>query len=346
MSIRHQTTGLPLSHNQDLTWKTGQMIAFVVTGLVVAGLLLLPDLTLKVVWFAVVPILPASFLINAGLWRAVRPLASTNMLPNKSKGPILTGSWLQRATAIGILLLIVMVPLRRILLNQNGVALAVTLVAIVILALVLGFVVQTKGGFCNAICPVLPVEKLYGQAPLLFVRNPRCVPCTHCTSKGCLDIDPAASIRHSMGAQNPPGSFLTTPFGLFAASFPGFIYGYFQTEDGPLSAAFETYKTVYFYALVSLVVVAALALLFRIATKHLTPILGAASVGMYYWFATTASFEAFGLGGGVVLRWVMMLFVAGWLVKALKTRTEAHVNGGGARKVSSPQPSKAKPITS
>ncbi len=336
MSVRHQTTGIPLSTGENLTWKTGQIIAFVVTGIVVAGLFLLPELTLKVVWFAVVPILPASFLVNTGLWRALCPLASTNMIPNKGKGALLTGKWIQWATIVGILLLVILVPLRRILLNQNGPALAITLVAIVLLAFILGYFVQSKGGFCNSICPVLPVEKLYGQSPLVFVRNPRCVPCTLCTSKGCIDIDPASSIRHAMGASTPPGKFLLTPFGLFAAAFPGFIYAYFQLEDGPLAAASQTYSTVLLYAGISLILVAAFTLLFKVSTRYLTPILGAASVGMYYWFASTASFEAFGLSGGVVLRWVMMLFIAFWLLKALKSSSESPTNGGNGIKKRSP----------
>lgn len=336
MRTRHQTTGTPLSPGGNLTWKTGQIIAYSVTSIVVAGLFFQPELTLKVVWFGVVPILPASFLVNAGLWRALCPLAGANMIPSKERGSILTGKWMQWASVIGILLLVILVPLRRILLNQNGPALAITLVGIVLLAFVLGFYVQSKGGFCNSICPVLPVEKLYGQSPLVFVRNPRCVPCNLCTSKGCIDIDPPASIGHSMGASQPPGKWLATPFGLFAAAFPGFIFGYFQLVDSPLSAASETYKTVLMYAGVSLMIVAAFTLLFKIPTKLLTPILGAASVGMYYWFASTASFEAFGLSGGVVFRWAMLVFISIWLFKALKKSLETPSNGGKGRGNASP----------
>ena len=33
---------------------------------------------------------------------------------------------------------------------------------------------ERKAGFCNALCPILPVERLYGQAPLVAAGNPRC----------------------------------------------------------------------------------------------------------------------------------------------------------------------------
>jgi len=327
MNTQRQTSGLPLSRIASFTWKTGQIIALIVTLVVVAGLFLLPDLTLKVVWFAVVPLLPASFLINAGLWRGVCPLATANMLPQRSTGGTLTGKWIQYAAILGMVLLVVLIPFRRVLLNQNGPALAITLLLIVVLALVLGFVVQAKGGFCNSICPVLPVEKLYGQSPLLAVRNPRCVPCTLCTSKGCMDVDPAISVRHAVASSGKPSNLMATPFGLFAAAFPGVIYGYFQLEDGGFQQIGDIYTTVLLYGVTSLVLISAFTLLFKISTMRVTPVLGALSVGMYYWFAAPASLQAFDLPGGEIARWAMLIFVAFWLARALVAGNQKTSNG-------------------
>ena len=309
-------------------WVTGQSIAFLVTGLVLFGLFFIPDLTLKIVWFAVVPLLPASFLINAGMWRGLCPIASVNMMPKKDAGMALVGKWLTIASIVGLVLLGLLVPLRRVLLNVDGPALAIVLVAIVALALVMGFVAKAKGGFCNSICPVLPVEKLYGQSPLVSIRNPRCIPCNHCTSKGCLDIDPSLSVKHAVGSSVKRGAWLASPFGIFAAAFPGFIYGYFQLTDGALSDSLHVYQTVFMYAGLSLVLVGGLSFVFNVASKFMLPFLGAFSIGMYYWFAVPASFEAFGLAGASVVKFAMLALVVYWLMKALQSAGATPTNSG------------------
>jgi nitrite reductase (NADH) large subunit len=314
----HQTSRVPLSSAGRTIWLIGQVVAFVVTGLVVLGLFIIPDLTLKIVWYVVVPLLPASFLINAGMWRGLCPLAGVNMLPNREKGFVFTGKWIPWASTVGLVLLGVLVPLRHILLNVNGPALAILLVSIVALALGMGFLVQAKGGFCNSICPVLPVEKLYGQSPLIAVRNPRCVPCTLCTSKGCLDVDPSISVKHAVGPSDDRGKWLLTPFGFFAAAFPGFIYGYFQLSDSTLDAVWSVYQTVFMYAGLSLALVAVSAIVANVSSKLMLPFLGAFSVGLYYWFAVPASFNAFSLSGGTVVRWLFLALVAFWLYRALQ----------------------------
>lgn len=336
MKTAHQTSAVPLSFAENATWKTGQVIAWITTLAVVAGLFFQPELTLKIAWYAVVPLLPASFLINAGLWRALCPLATANTLPSRKTGRVLTGTWLRRSSAVGLILLMVLVPLRRLLLNQDGPALAMVLLAIVVLALISGVFFQVKGGFCNSICPVLPVEKLYGQSPLLSVRNPRCVPCTHCTTKGCIDIDPGLSIRQAMGSGTTTKEWLKTPFGIFAAAFPGFIFGYFQVEDVPLTEIAAVYGQILSYALVSFVVVSVISSVLKIGTELIAPVSGALSIAIYYWFAAPASFEAFNVPGGELARWGMLIVITVWFAKAYTKASHTGKKGGGSRSFNEP----------
>ncbi|NNE71340.1 MAG: hypothetical protein HKN29_13380 [Rhodothermales bacterium] len=317
--MKSPTLATPLSPGGSALWTAAQVTALAVTAAVLAGLFLAPELTLKIAWFAVVPLLPASFLINPGLWRGICPIATANTFKAPAKGRVLSPKAMNQAAWIGIVLLLVLVPARRLFLNQNGPALAITLVAIVALAFVGGRLFRVKAGFCNSICPVLPVEKLYGQSPLLWVRNPRCVPCAHCVTKTCIDLDQPRAIGAGNGTRTGR-DWLKTPMGLFAAAFPGFIWGYFQTQDMALAEWASVYTTVLGPAVVSLVVVGAILLVVNPSTRAAAPVLGAAAIGVYYWFAGPASAEAFGLPATTALglRWIPLALVALWLVRALQ----------------------------
>ena len=80
----------------------------------------------------------------------------------------------------------VLVTLRHLIFNvdvvegydTSGPIMGAVVALVAVGALVLGLLYDAKAGFCNAMCPVLPVERLYCQSPLIDVPNPRCVPCT------------------------------------------------------------------------------------------------------------------------------------------------------------------------
>lgn len=340
MNLRQQTLATPLSSGAKAFWSISRIVVFAATLAVIAGLFVRAELTLDILWFILIPVLPLTFMLNPGMWRGVCPLATANMIGSSRASREVSGPWLYRSAGIGILLLFVLVPARRFLFNTDGPILAIVILAVTALAFALGWFVKAKGGFCNSICPVLPVEKLYGQAPMFGVRNARCIPCNHCTLKGCHDLDPVTSTRFAAGNGNGPRAWMKTPFGLFAASFPGFIFGYFQVADTSLAAALAVYGTIIGYAAASLAIFVALALILRIPSHRLMPFLGALSVGVYYWYAAPASFAAFSLPGGAIARWALLIFVAYWLYRALKvtSRFNAPPRPTGGRAVTSSFP--------
>jgi len=228
------------------------------------------------------------------------------------------------------------VPLRRVLLNQDGTALAIVLLAIVVVALVSGLFFEVKGGFCNSICPVLPVEKLYGQSPLISVRNPRCVPCAHCTSSGCIDIDPGLSVRQALGKSPSVSGWLKTPFGVFVAAFPGFILGYFKVEDVAFSQIVPVYGLILTYALASFVIVVLVSVLLKVGYDTIAPVSGVLCIGTYYWFAAPASFDAFGLPGGDVAKWILLVVIAFWFTRALSSASNNGGKGGSSKHFDEP----------
>ena len=307
-------------------WLVARWAGVAVTLALLAGLVLRPGITLDVLWNVLIPLVPISLLITPMLWRNVCPLATLNMVTNRpGVARKLDDRWLSLAGLAGILLLVLLVPARRFLFNTDGVALALTIAAVALLALAFGAVFDMKAGFCNAICPVLPVERLYGQHPLVSLSNPRCVPCTLCTKKGCIDLAPPRSIARTLGGARHSHRWLLSGYGVFAAAFPGFVIGYFTLTDGPLSSAGLVYGHMVVWAGASYLAAALLTVLLRLRAATATVLLGAVAAGLYYWYAATTISTALGLPAGTVLglRLVTLALVVVWMTGALRHEADA-----------------------
>jgi hypothetical protein len=310
-------------------------VGVLATVILLAGLLAQPDLALDVLWNILIPLVPASLLVSPAIWRNVCPLATLNTLTNRSAvHRTLTEKVLPGAGMIGIVLFVVMVSARRFLFNADGVVLAVTIVAVALLALVLGGFFQLKAGFCNSICPVLPVERLYGQHPLIRVSNPRCLPCTMCTARGCIDLNPGKSIAQTLGSARRSNAWLTTGYGVFAAAFPGFVVGYYTTQDGSLASAGSVYLHIAVWLLGSYLAVAAVVWLFRLSAARAMVLVAAVAAGLYYWFAADTITTAFAIQGAatVAIRAAALALVVVWLWRAFPraNHTNTHPVAAGA----------------
>jgi len=313
-------------------WLLAQAAGVLLTAALAWGLVRRPEPTLRLLWDLVIPVLPAVFLVNPMLWRNVCPLATLNQVTGRRRGGALDPRLLRLGWAAGILLLALMVPARRFLFNHDGTALAVTIVVVGGLALVTGLVAPRRAGFCNSLCPVLPVEKLYGQAPLVSLGGPRCVACDVCTPAGCIDLAGARSARQSVGGHRG-AAWLASPFGIFAAGFPGFVVGYFTAADGGLATAGSVYMRVVGGALASLLLVAAMVMAIRPSATAALRWLGGGSAALYYWYAAPgiAAFLGAGSAGSAALRGAALALVAFWLWRAHRPGPRAALPGGALR---------------
>jgi len=297
-------------------WKLAEWVGLLATPVLLVGLFQWPEPTLEILWNVVIPLVPASLLLTPLLWRNTCPLSTLNLYGNKLADRPWPPSWFVRvAPILGIALFAALVPARRFLFNQNGPALAITIVAVGALAVVLGALFKVKSGFCNGVCPVLPVERLYGQRPILKIGHTRC--CTVCSAT-CIDPSPQQAPLVALGEARDSSRWLATPFGAFAAAFPGFVFGYFQTADGPLSSAVSVYATVFLSAAASYAIIAVITGLVRIPAGRILPVLGALAAGTYYWFAAPQLAATLDLGdaAGHIARVAFVLFVMGWWLRA------------------------------
>lgn len=269
----------------------------------------------RFLWSGVVPLLPVLFLLHPGLWRNVCPLATLGMGPEAGEGAVGDGvGW-------ACLLLLVLLPLRPLGLDGSGAASAGLLLAVAGGAAA-GRRRPRKAGFCNRWCPLLPVERLYGQRPLLELSNPRCPRCTLCTPRGCLDLSPRAATAQLLGADRRTHRWLLTPLGAFAAAFPGVVLAFFLLPAEPAVA--RAYGQVALGGAASWGLVGAALRITRAGWQEAFPALGALSAALYLGFALPGAAGAWGVpeaapwagGAGVAL-------AAAWGIRALRSARPA-----------------------
>lgn len=318
----------PMSPTARTLWLGARISAVVALAGLIGGVILAPVWTVPVFWNVVLPLVPAVLLVSPGLWRGVCPLATVSMWTSRAQAPRIAEAPARSVDLIAVALLFAIVPARHLLWNRNGTALALLLFVVAGIAIVAGRFGPVKAGFCNAICPVLPVERLYGQAPFHPVPNARCAPCVLCTVRGCVDLVPAKAVAQVLGPTRRTHRWLGTGFGFFAAAFPGFILAYGLTPDGPVSGAATVYGTMLLASLGSWGLVSAVTVAGNFRARRVIPGLAAVSLALYYWFAAPGIMKTLGLPGqGPFLpRAGIAVLIASWLARGstIRGRTLDH----------------------
>jgi nitrite reductase (NADH) large subunit len=222
-------------------WSVLQAVAVLAALVVLALLLFAPRLGLFVTWYVLIPLVPVLLLAAPGIWRNLCPVAVLSQLPALSgvrparRFP-LRSRW--GATIGAGILFLAIVPLRPAIFNQDALALFLFTLSVVVASIAGGLLFPGKAGWCSSVCPVLPVERLYGQLPIIDVEHAHCSACDGCMT-ACYDLKPVDSLRTLTRAHTRSWELVRTPLGLFGAAFPGFILGYFVLPgDASIS---ETY---------------------------------------------------------------------------------------------------------
>ncbi len=235
---------------------------------------------LVIFWRVLVPLLPLLFLTSLGVWRNICPVSAANQLPrvlgfSRALEP---PRWIhERGYLVGIALLAAIIPTRRVIFDHQGPATAALLVGVVLAAFVGGALFKGKSGWCSSICPMLPIERLYGRTPFALVRNNHCAPCVGC-AKHCYDADPVPAYRNDMRDSD---RWWRLPRRGFAGAFPGVIVAYFTAPAGP---ALPIYLTFGAAAVLSLLVFAALGRVLPRLHVALPAIYASVAIGVFYFF--------------------------------------------------------------
>ena len=129
----------------------------------------------KIFWNVIIVSAPMIFLLVPGLWRNICPVGLLSVLPDHwgfsiNKIPSFTT---QRVLFYaGLFILLTLIPLRHII--HESIVDASLLLTIGLAAFISGIVYKGKSGWCNGLCPLLHIEKLYGIKPLTSFYNDLC----------------------------------------------------------------------------------------------------------------------------------------------------------------------------
>ena len=277
-----------------------------------AGLLLIylllfdPTIGIHALWNVLIPVAPALLIVAPGLWRNVCPLAFTGLLPRRfhlSAGKELSEAVNDRLLFGAVVLLFLTVPLRHVILDTSGVASAIALLTVGGLALVMGFFFERKSAWCSGLCPVHPVEKLYGSEPAPSFSNAHCESCERCVAV-CPDSVP--SVDPFTGSNG--GWFRPAAGFLMLGAFPGFIWGWFQVPDFHGVEGWSNLGEIYGYPLLGAIVTLIAFLLLRGVLprgkdKFLLRLFATLAISCYYWYRLPALFgvSPFGEDGGMLV---------------------------------------------
>ncbi|CAN5463621.1 hypothetical protein BH09PSE5_BH09PSE5_22620 [soil metagenome] len=260
--------------------------------LAVAALLVWrPDQGLPLFWGLIVPALPLAFMLTPGIWRNVCPLATSNQAPRRlglidklatrfkskfTQRSLSTGA----AFPIGIGLFVAAILTRKLMFNSSGPATAALIVGAMVAAFAGGILFKGKSGWCSSICPLLPVQRLYGQTPFIKVANTQCEPCVGC-AKNCYDFSPEEAYLADQYDVDPHYREFRR---FFAGVFPGLILGFYLVPGAQVIGAVNVVLQMLSYMAGSLSVFVLLDLLFRATPNRMPVVFAALAINIYYWF--------------------------------------------------------------
>ena len=224
-------------HPPDAWWVEPVARASVVVFLgLIALAVARPHVAGRVFWTVAVASLPLVFVV-AGYhrWRRICPLAWIAQIPTRfgRAGRRRAGPWLQaHAYDVTLGVLGVSLWLRLVATNGDGPALAAFLVLLSISAVIVG-VLYTGKTWCNYICPVSLVEKLYTEPRgLRDTPNSQCATCTAC-KPACPDINEENSYWKEVLAPAKSRAYY---------AFPGVViafYTYYYLQAGTWAYYFD-----------------------------------------------------------------------------------------------------------
>lgn len=268
-------------------WYAARVLVMAVTIGLALLLIMQPELGLTLFWGLAIPVVPALLVIAPGLWRQVCPMATMNQLPRLagfSRALELPAALKAAAFGIAVALFVTAVALRVPLLNHSGAIVGTGLFVVLALAFAGGVVFKGRSGWCGTFCPLAPIQRTYGQAPLVVVKNGYCNPCVGC-QKSCYDFNPRAAVFSDVYDDDPRHAAQRR---LFMALLPGLILGYFL--QGPSPAWGEPWHALILlgsccasaglYMIVVAFVPATPANPYRVALAF-----GVLALGAFYWFA-------------------------------------------------------------
>lgn len=265
-------------------WQAARGIALAITLALAALLVFVPPLGLKLFWGIAIPAVPLLLVVAPGLWRQVCPMALMNQTPRTfgfSRNHTLPDKVAKYTYAVAVTLFVGLVALRVPLLNHAGPIVGVGLIGVLALAFTGGYWFKGRSGWCGTFCPLGPIQRIYGHAPLAMVPNGYCPTCVGC-QKNCYDFNPRAAIFSDIHDDDPR---FAAQRRLFMGMLPGLIAGFFLQGFNPDYGSGQYVAILLGASCASAGLHGVLSSFVPVGTYRVSAMFGAAALGLFYWFA-------------------------------------------------------------
>ncbi len=183
----------------------------------------------------------------------------------------------------------IFVSLRHPLFNHSGLAVASLALCALFAAFIGGVFFKGRSGWCGTFCPLAPIQKLYGQAPLVMVKNSYCQPCLGCQSN-CYDFNPNAAIFSDVYDKDP---WWADKRRYFAAALPGLIIGFFNASLPMEQGIYTYYISIILPIFASLGLFQTLTNFTGLSIYKIVSLFGMGALGIFYWYALPLMLSGF-----------------------------------------------------
>jgi nitrite reductase (NADH) large subunit len=311
-----------LPHN---VWRALRFVSVPVLVGIAILLVVDPHDGLKLWWGVLIPALPLLWLVAPGIWRNVCPLAATNQLPRTAgfSRAATPPPWFRRVAPLaGMGLFLAAVLSRPVVFNNSGPATAALILGALGGALAGGVLLKGKSGWCSSICPMLPVQRMYGHAPFVLERNDHCAPCVGC-AHNCYDFNPRAALLADLHEADPHDANTRK---IFAGAFPALVIAYFTAPDPAVGGVADHYVHLLLAIGAGVGSFFVLETVLRISAARLAAVYGAAAITLFYWYGSKVVATALTGGPADWIVWPLRVAVAVlavlWLLRAWRQEDE------------------------
>jgi NADPH-dependent 2,4-dienoyl-CoA reductase/sulfur reductase-like enzyme/ferredoxin len=221
--------------------------------------------------------------------------------------------------------LLIIVASRKLIYNDSADATASFIISVFVLAFIGGVIFKGKSGWCSNLCPMLPIERLYGQTPFFLVRNSHCKTCVACT-KNCYDFNPGMA---ALADHYDEDRHYSARRKFFAGALPGLIYAYYTLPSFPDIQAQDLYLQFALHICVSVGLFFTLDAYLNLKPNQLPALFGAIALNLFYWFTLPSVIARWGgdaeapatLWSLWTARLALFALALAWLARAFQKET-------------------------
>lgn len=244
-----------------------------------------PQAGLDLFWKLIVPLLPLVFAVLPGVWRQICPMALLNQTPRLlgwSRGLTFPLTLKNSIYIVSALTFFFVVTLREVYFNTQPHALLLLMGTSLGLAFAGGLVFKGRSGWCGTLCPLMPIQKAYGQAPLVLVKNGYCSTCVGC-QKNCYDFNPRAAMHSDLADAD---QWYSGHREFFAAGLPGLVIGFYTAGDTSQISMVSYFLHMGQWIALTLGLYMAFTRIVRISRYKAALVFSMGALVIFYWFAS------------------------------------------------------------